>query len=94
MFCEGSPKNELTVVACGDDEDCSKLWDRLNTTFGPRANIHKALKKPQEIDSWLLEGFKVPWEATRKLTLDPWRGFKSFKKPQENDSWPLEGFKV
>jgi len=51
MFCEGSPKNELTVVARGDDEDCSKMWDGLNTTFGPRANIHKALKKPRENDS-------------------------------------------
>jgi hypothetical protein len=44
MFCEESPKNELIVVARGD-EDCSKMWDQLNTTFGPRANIHKGLKK-------------------------------------------------
>lgn len=50
MFCEGSTKNELTVVAHGD-EDCSKMWDQLNTTFGPRANIHEGLEKPQENDS-------------------------------------------
>jgi hypothetical protein len=37
-----------------DDEDCSKMWDQLNTTSGPRANIHEGLKEPQENDSWLL----------------------------------------
>jgi hypothetical protein len=51
MFSEESPKNELTVVAHRSDEDCSKMWDRLNATFGPRANIHEGLKKPQENDS-------------------------------------------